>query len=283
MNRIARPALLLLLLALTSAAVGAQEKPQTPPPQPVPVFQETADARATRVQLQQILRQHPPAVGEVLQRDPSLLTRADYLSPYPVLWAFLQRHPEIARNPGFFLGEFNYYEPRPSDRSLEMFQMILAGTGVAAGVATFFGVFIWVIRSIIDHRRWLRLSRVQAEVHTKLLDRLTTNEDLLSYIQSPAGRRFLESAPITMDSEPRVATAPISRIIWSLQAGLVLAALGSGFWFVQRNVSAEAAEGFFIIGVLAFSLGVGFTASAVLAYVVSTRLGLVPRAKSSEA
>ncbi len=104
--------------------------------------------------------------------------------------------------------------------------MILAGTGVAAGVSAFLGVFVWVIRSIIDHRRWLRLSRVQAEVHTKLLDRLTTNEDLLSYIQSPAGRRFLESAPITMDSEPRATTAPISRIIWSLQAGLVLAALG---------------------------------------------------------
>jgi hypothetical protein len=37
----------------------------------------------------------------------------------------------------------------------------------------------------------------------------------------------------------------------------VLAALGSGFWFVQQNVSPEAAEGFFIIGVLALSLGVG--------------------------
>jgi hypothetical protein len=124
---------------------------------------------------------------------------------------------------------------------------------------------------------------VQAEVHTKLLDRLTTNEDLLTYIQSPAGRRFLESAPISMEQEPRAAAAPVGRIIWSLQAGLVLAALGAGFWFVQQNVSAEAAEGFFIIGVLALSLGVGFTASALLAYVVSTRLGLVPKPKSTEA
>jgi hypothetical protein len=124
---------------------------------------------------------------------------------------------------------------------------------------------------------------VQADVHTKLLDRLTTNEDLLTYIQSPAGRRFLESAPITMDQEARVTTAPVGRIIWSLQAGLVLAALGAGFWLVQQNVSAEAAEGFFIIGILALSLGIGFTASALLAYVVSTRLGLVPKPKSTEA
>jgi hypothetical protein len=142
---------------------------------------------------------------------------------------------------------------------------------------------VWVVRWIIDARRWLRLSRVRADVHTKLLDRLTTNGDLLTYIQSPAGRRFLESAPITMDQEARVTTAPVGRIIWSLQAGLVLAALGPGFWFVQRNVSAEAAEGFFIIGLLALSPGIGFTASALLAYVVSTRLGLVPKPKSTEA
>jgi hypothetical protein len=284
MTRIARTTLTLLALLLTSAGVSAQERPDSEKAAQIPVFQESADARITREQLQRLLRQHPPAVGEVLGRDPSLLTRADYLSPYPVLWAFLQKHPEVARNPSYFLGEFQYYEPRPEDRSLEMFQVILAGTGVAAGVTALLGVFIWVVRSIIDHRRWLRLTRTQAEVHTKLLDRLTTNEDLLSYIQSPAGKRFLESAPITLETEPRATSAPVSRIIWSLQAGLVLASLGGGFWFVQSsNVSPEAAEGFFIIGVLAFSLGVGFTASAVMAYVLSTRLGLVTRPKSTEA
>jgi len=284
MHRIACSTLILLVLALTSVRLGAQERPPTPQPvQQVPVFQENADARGTRAQLQMLLRQHPPAVGEVLQRDPSLLTRQDYLAPYPVLWGFLQRHPEIARNPSYFLGDFQYYEPRPRDASLEMFQMILAGTGVFLGVSAFLGVFVWVVRSIIDHRRWLRLSRVQAEVHTKLLDRLTTNEDLLSYIQSPAGRRFLESAPISLEQEPRAIGAPVGRIIWSLQAGLVLAALGIGFRLVQQNVSAEAAEGFFIIGVLALSLGIGFAASAVLAYFVSTRLGLVPKSKSTEA
>ena len=61
----------------------------------------------------------------------------------------------------------------------------------------------------------------------------------------------------------------------------MLASLGTGFWFVQPKVSQEAGEGFFIIGVIAVALGVGFVASAVLAYVVSQRLGLVPRPKSS--
>lgn len=283
MYRIAQSTLIALLLALASTGVFAQERPaQTP--LPAPVFQETQDARETREQWVRLLRQHPPAVGEVLQRDPSLLTRADYLAPYPALWAFLQRHPEVARNPAFFLGEFRYYEPRPQNQSIEMFEMILAGTGLVLGFGAFFGVVVWTVRSIIDHRRWLRLSRTQAEVHMKLLDRLTTNEDLLSYIQSPAGRRFLESAPISLEQEPRATTAPVARIIWSLQAGFVLAALGIGFWFVQQRVSAEAAEGFFIIGVMAFALGVGFTVSAVMAYLVSTRLGLLQRPpKSTEA
>jgi hypothetical protein len=198
-----------LLVAVPGALRGqAPERPVAQAPQVIQVYQDSQDSRETRERLQQLLRELPPAVGEVLGRDPSLLTRPDYLAPYPALVSFLQQHPEIARNAAFFLGDYQYREPRERNDALDMFQMILAGMGVAAGVAGFFGVLIWVIRSLIDHRRWLRSSRVQAEVHTKLLDRLTTNEDLLTYIQSPAGRRFLESAPITLDQEPRVSRHP---------------------------------------------------------------------------
>jgi hypothetical protein len=144
------------------------------------------------------------------------------------------------------------------------------------------GVFIWLVRSIIDHRRWLRLSRVQAEVHTKLLDRLTTNEDLLSYIQSPAGRRFLESAPITHGAGASRDDRAGGRIIWSLQAVLC-----SRHWarLLVRAAErlTEAAEGFFIIGVLAMSLGVGFTASRCWPMSFRRGLGLVPKPKSTEA
>src|SRR5512145_456484 len=114
MHRIAHLTLSLLVVTLASVGLAAQERPDAPPPQvQVTVLQETTDAQATRNQLMQILRQQPPAVGEVLQRDPSLLTRADYLAPYPALWSFLQKHPEIARNPSFFLGGFEYYDRGP--------------------------------------------------------------------------------------------------------------------------------------------------------------------------
>jgi hypothetical protein len=285
MTRIVRSALLTAVCLMTaSGALFAQipdsaKTPPRPAQSPAPVFQDNPNAPETRERLTELLRQYPPSVYEVLKADPSLLTRADYLAPYPALVGFLQQHPEIARNPSYFFGEFRYYAPGPNDRSFELIQMLLASMGVAAGVSAFFGVFIWVVRTAIDHRRWLRVSRVQTEVHTKLLDRLTTNEDLLGYIQSPAGRRFLESAPINFEQEPRTPNAPVSRILWSLQAGLVLGALGIGFWLVQTRADAELAQGFWVMGVLIAALGFGFVASAIVAYFISARLGLVHRPK----
>lgn len=260
------------------APLGEQRQPVPRPP--VQSFEETAGARETREQLERLLRQYPPAVGEVLQRDPALLTSAEYLAPYPALVAFLQQHPEVARNPSFFFGSYQYYERDPKDRAFDMMGIVLGGLGATAVGVTLVSLLVWIVRSIIDHRRWLRLSRVQTDVHTKLMDRLTNNEDLLAYIQSPAGRRFLESAPIALDGEPRPTSAPLGRILWSLQAGIVLVALGLGFWFAQRNVFPEIAEGFHVIGVIVVALGVGFAVSGVAAYVISTRLGLMGSARS---
>jgi hypothetical protein len=287
MKRIAASAALTVIVLLTAPGASAAQVPdnlKAPPraAQPVaPPYQENANAPETRQRLQELLRQFPPSVTEVLRADPSLLTRADYLAPYPALGAFLQQHPEVARNPTYFFGRFEYYEPRATDRSFELVQMVLAGIGFTLLGSTVVGVFVWLVKTAVDHRRWLRVTRTQTEIHTKLLDRLGTNDELMAYIQSPAGRRFLESAPISvsLEQEPRTVGAPVTRIIWSMQAGVVLAALGMGFWLVQTRTNLEISEGFWIIGVLIAALGIGFLASAVLAYVISARLGLVQRPK----
>lgn len=274
-----------LLIAPGSLAAQVPDnlKAAPRPPQPAAaVFQESANADETRQKLHELFRQYPPSVYEVLRVDPSLLTSSDYLKPYPALATFLQQHPEIARTPSYFIGEFNYRPPRAGDRSFELVQMILAGFGFTLLGSSILGVFIWLVRTGIDHRRWLRLTRTQTEVHTKLLDRLGTNEELMAYIQSPAGRRFLESAPISLEQEPRTTNAPVSRILWSMQAGVVLGALGLGFWLVQTRTTLEVAEGFWIIGVLIAALGFGFLASAGLAYAISSRLGLVNKHKTEQ-
>ena len=116
-------------------------------------------------------------------------------------------------------------------------------------------------------------------MHTKLLDRLTTNEDLMAYAQSPAGSRFLESTPIALDAETR-ASAPVSRIIWSMQAGIVLMALGGGLLFVQKDAIDEVRQALSVIQAIVGSVGVGLIVSAVAAYVVSGRLGILPARKA---
>ena len=288
----ARAAVIAVLLMTASGSLDAQvpdsERPRplpdsarVPPPQAgvPPAYVDNPNAEETRQRLHELFRQYPPSVYEVLRIDPTLLTRGDYLAPYPALAAFLQQHPEIARAPSYYIGEFRYVTPRSGDRSYELVQMILGGIGLTLLGSTMTGVFVWLVKTAIDHRRWLRLSRIQTDVHTKLLDRLGTNDELMAYIQSPAGRRFLESAPITVEQEPRAALAPLSRILWSMQAGVVLSVLGIGFWVVQTRTIPEISDGFWVIGVLIAALGIGFLASAVLAYVISSRLGLVQRPK----
>src|SRR5262245_61069091 len=290
MKRVAARAVLIATCLMPASGMLLAQTPEnprapqrSPPPQAqVPVYQDNPNAPETRQRLQELMRQYPPSVSEVLRADPTLLTRADYLAPYPALVAFLQQHPEIVRNPSYFLGRFEYYERLPNDRSFELLQMMLAGIGLTMLGSALIGVLIWLVRTAIDHRRWLRLTRTQTEVHTKLLDRLSTNEELMAYIQSTAGRRFLESAPVNVELESRTPNAPVSRILWSLQAGLVLGSLGLGFWLVQTRVEAQLAEAFWIMGALIAALGFGFVASAIVAYVISARMGLVHRPKTEQ-
>jgi hypothetical protein len=265
-----------------SAAVSAQQpptpQPPAPPPVGVPMYQAPADAEATREQLQDLLRLFPPSVGEVLRYDPSLLTRADYLAPYPQLSAFLQQHPEIARNATFYFGAYDYERRRqaPMPPEIEAIGVLLAGMGAFFGVSAFIGVLSWLVKAVIQHRRWLRLSKVQADIHTKLMDRLTTNEELLAYIQSPAGRRFLESAPIQSESDSPRQGAPVGPIIWSMMAGIVFATVGAGFKLAARSVTDQAQQAFTVVGVIILALGAGFILSSIMAYLVSARLGLFP-------
>jgi hypothetical protein len=233
------------------------------------------NAFMTQQDLWRVMRQYPPAVGEIIQRDPSLLSKPDYMTAYPALTEFLERHPEVTRNPGFYFGTYEFRERTPGDRAINMMEEILTGMAVGTLFLGIASVFVWLVKTIVDHRRWLRTSKVQVEMHGKLLDRLTTNEDLLAYAQSPAGSRFLESAPIALDAEAR-ASAPVGRIIWSMQAGIVLMSLGGGLFLVQTSAVEEVRQALSVIQAIVGSVGVGLIVSAVAAYVVSGRLGILP-------
>ena len=239
------------------------------------------DARETRTDLENVLKRLPPTVGRVMRLDPSLMRNQTYLAPYPTLAAFLQTHPAVVQNPGYYLEhiEYEFWNPRePQDartQALRMWEEMFQGLAIFVVISTIATAVLWLLKTMIEHRRWYRTSKVQTEVHTKLLDRFTSNEDLMAYMQTPSGRRFLESAPLPIEGPSKTVTAPLSRILWSLQVGIVLATGGFGTLFVSGRVIDEIAQPLFALGVLVLALGAGFVVSAGASFVLSRRLGLL--------
>ena len=256
-----------------------QKSPEGTGDRPAPLPERIGQtAFETREQLQRLLRQYPPSLSGVLRIDPALLGNTGYLSLYPGLATFLAQHPEIVHNPGFFVGNLSsggyVIETTPSMRTMNAIESILAGLALFLGFVLVVGLTAWGLRTFVEHRRWLRVSKIQTEAHSKLLDRLTSNEDLLTYIQSPAGRQFLEAAPFPTLPKPQAISAPINRILWSVQAGVVLILAGAGLWVGRGFVVADLAAGFSVLGMLVMFLGAGFVLSALVAYALSRMLGL---------
>lgn len=241
--------------------------------------EEQPDAQRTKDELRQLLEHYPPTLRSVLALDPTLLSNQAYLAPYPGLVGFLNDHPEVARDPTFYVGEPPHAPQDSASRVVDIWRQVFESLGIFAGFSLATGLLIWLIRTLVDYRRWIRLAKVQTDVHNKLLDRFTANDDLLSYIQSPAGSKFLESSPIKLDAAPRSVGAPLGRILWSLQGGLVLLSGGIGLQIVGERVRDEAAQPLHALGVLAIALGIGFVVSAIISYVISHRLGLIEQAQ----
>jgi hypothetical protein len=242
-------------------------------PVPAPAVLTDEDARETRERLKSILDRYPPGLGRVLKLDPSLMTNQNYLASYPALAVFLTQHPEIARNPSYFLqhvsisGE-SYTPPDPARQVVDMWRNTIETVFVFVGFMIALTTLAWLLKTAIDYRRWSRLTKIQTDVHTKLLDRFASNDELLSYMQTPPGRRFLESAPIPLEAAgPRAINAPFGRILWSVQAGI-------GVQFVSGRSPVEVQPLLYAIGVITTALGVGFILSAVVSFVLSHRLGL---------
>lgn len=280
--------------AAAPAAPGAVSNGVVPgdPGDPRIVLAGDETARETKDRLSRLFRQYPPTLAEVLRRDPSLLHNDAYLAPYPGLAAFLGQHPEVAHNPAFFLDTQllrDYAERDPTSEKARAIRDIFSSFTLLLGFMSFFGLFGWVIKALVDHRRWTRMSKVQTDAHSKFIDRLTSNEDLLAYIQTPAGQRYLESAPLPLHAAGAMTSAPYSRILWSVQVGTVAVFVGLGFlfvsgrWALETDWSGDFSRVLLLMGVLVLAAGVGFVLSGLVSYILSRRLGLIQGPSTSHA
>jgi hypothetical protein len=272
-----RTILILTLTAALAGGVSAQTTTTaattTSATASLPPLDEAQPQEQVRERFTQLLSRHPPEVAPLLALDPTLLSNEPFLARYPELGQFVAAHPEIRRNPHFYVQELpNPLHMRPRGSWQELVEAI--GIGFVISLIAF--VLTWLVRTLIEQRRWSRLSRTQAEVHNKILDRFGSTEELLAYIKTPAGSKFLESAPIPLHVESSGPRAPMPRALWSIQIGLVVAAAGLGMLLVSGRFDHDTARGFYAMGTIAMCVGGGFILSAIVSMTLARRLGAKP-------
>jgi hypothetical protein len=129
------------------------------------------------------------------------------------------------------------------------------------------GMFAWFAWIIFTTIRRYKMAKLQAEVQTKLLDKVGSGQELLAYAQTEAGRNFLESLKLERVS-------PYGRIIGALQSGIILLFFGAALLVLRTHVSSGK-EGFVVSGTLICALGIGFALSAATSYYLSRSFGLL--------
>jgi hypothetical protein len=253
----------------------------------VPTADEVADLQDQLVSLVRM----SPTLMQVVLRDPSLLADQEYVSrSNPQLAQFLSQHPEVARNPEFYLfansGSKQHRhaealrragDPREPLTDAELHRQYMI---TVSQVIVFVGIaaaLLWLIRLLLEHRRWSRAFRQQAEIHGRLIERFSSNQELMDYMNSDPGRRFLESSPIAVDAGGGHALpGGWGRIIGPLQFGIVLSMLGIGMLILEHSLPDYAGP-FLLASMVALMPGLGFIISAIVTWRISARLGVMPQ------
>jgi hypothetical protein len=285
----------LTLVLLSGTALLAEPQRPAPPPAapPAPVLNDK-DVASTQAEVIRLLKLSP-TLTTVVSHDPTLLANQEYVTRNnPQLAAFLTAHPEVARNPEYYLFSHLAHEPGEPDEVLEravwpdLYRVRNDSEGSwnaftrdLSPLLAFFGFLValtWMVRVFVENRRWSRVFKLQSEVHGRLIDKFSTNQELAAYMETDAGRRFLEAAPIAVNLEngQRVPNA-VARVLTPLQIGVVMVLLGAGL-LALRHASPDMDVPMLVFGMVVLMPGIGFILSAGLTWLLAARLGLMPPA-----
>ena len=276
-------------LALAAAPLAAaQTHAAAAPTVQAPSEKDVADAQE---QLLHLLRLSPTMTAAVAA-DPSLLADQPYVArSNPELAQFMASHPDIARNPEFYL--FSKLNPSDGRRENALERVIwpdlaaspqqepaaakVVGELVAIFVPLgFFGAVSWVIYIFVQNHRWNRAFKQQNDLHARVIEKLGTGPDLAAYLETEAGKQFLMASPMAPGPEfgQRMPNA-VARVLTPLQVGIVMTLLGFGLLFL-RHAGPGMETVMTVLGTLALMPGLGFILSAGVTWVLAQRLGLMP-------
>jgi len=298
---LAKLSLVLVLMGGAALTLRAQSRTTSTPAAPsTPAAQmlNDKDVAATQTEMIRLLKLSP-TLTTVVEHDPSLLSNQEYVAKNnPQLAAFLTEHPEVARNPDYYLFSHLPHEAGAPDEALERavwpdvyrqqanwggplyeFMHDLAPLLAFLG---FLAVLLWMVRIFVENRRWGKVFKLQSDVHGRLIDKFSTSQELAAYMETDAGKRFLEAAPIAvnLDNSQRVPNA-VARVLTPLQIGVVMALLGVGLLSL-RHAGPDMDAPMLVLGTVVLMPGIGFILSAGLTWLLASRLGLIPPAENTQ-
>jgi hypothetical protein len=252
------------------------------------------DRAALQDQFLQELRVSP-TLAEVVARDPSLLSNEEYVNHNnPELGRFLQAHPEIAQNPDYYLFNNLHGQDQPSEALERKLwpQMSDHGSGIDRELISdglpflvfvcILSALLWLTHVLLENRRWNRIFKLQTDVHGRLIERFGTSQEVLTYMSTEAGKRFLEATPIAVGFErQQPVPSPVARVLTPLQIGVVMTLLGAGLIGLRHSLP-DNGPGLLVIGMVVLMPGLGFIISAGITWVLARHLGLMPNSGGRE-
>jgi hypothetical protein len=114
-------------------------------------------------------------------------------------------------------------------------------------------IALWAVTQVFRNRQRSELLRSQTELQLKLLDKISSSDELRGFLESESVKTLLEGHVHAQRAEPR------DRIIGSLAPGCILVPVGA----VLAITGQDAVR---FVGVLCLTTGLGLLAAALIAY-----------------
>jgi hypothetical protein len=132
-----------------------------------------------------------------------------------------------------------------------------------------FVALCWIVWTIATNLRRTRVARLVADTHARVLDKCAAGNEMISYLESEAARKFLDSAATETAN-------PAGRILNAFQTGIILTLVGiAGFLLRLANFERDADRFLLVVGAIAFAVGVGFLISAATSLFLCRSWGLL--------
>ena len=134
-------------------------------------------------------------------------------------------------------------------------------------VGIVFGNLVFLAIVIAWWRTRQRKLELQAEVQSKLIERFGSTPELVNFLQSDAGRDFVNGVQVGSAGNTRDRAR--DRILAGVRRSVLLSFLGLGFlflWFVFEE------DGFSVPAVILLSLGLGHLVATFISLSISRKL-----------